>query len=64
MLILTFHKNGLLSQEVTNDGSVISNVALTPNLISNDNNNGNSDHLVYEPVVITGPNNAMNNRLL
>ena len=48
----------------SNDGSVISNENLTPNQINSDNNNGNSDRLVYEPDVTSGPNNATNNRLL
>ena len=48
----------------SNDGSVISNVTVTPNEINSDNNNGNSDRLVYEPDVTSGPNNALNNRLL
>ena len=48
----------------SNDGSVISNENLTPNEINSDNNNGNSDRLVYEPDVTSGPNNATNNRLL
>ena len=48
----------------SNDGSVISNVTISSNQINSDNNNGNSDHLVYEPDVTSGPNNATNNRLL
>ena len=48
----------------SDDGSVISNVTVTPNQINSDNNNGNSDRLVYEPDVTSGPNNATNNRLL
>ena len=48
----------------SDDGSVISSVTVTPIEINSDNNNGNSDHLVYEPDVTSGPNNATNNRLL
>ena len=48
----------------SDDGSVISSVTVTPNQINSDNSNGNSDHLVYEPDVTSGPNNATNNRLL
>ena len=48
----------------SDDGSVISNVTVTPNQINSDNNNGNSDRLVYEPDLTSGPNNATNNRLL
>ena len=44
----------------SNDGSVISNVTVTPNQINSDN----SDRLVYEPDLTSGPNNAANNRLL
>ena len=48
----------------SNDGSVISNVTVTADEINSDNNNGNSDRLVYEPDLTSGPNNATNNRLL
>ena len=48
----------------SNNGSVISTEMLTANEINSDNNNGNSDHLVYEPDLTSGSNNATNNRLL
>ena len=48
----------------SDDGSVISNMTVTVNEINSDNNNGNSDRLVYEPDATSGPNNATNNRLL
>ena len=48
----------------SNNGSVISNLTVNPNEINSDNNNGNSDRLVYEPDLTSGPNNATNNRLL
>ena len=48
----------------SDDGSVISSVTVTSNQINSDNSNGNSDRLVYEPDVTSGPNNATNNRLL
>ena len=48
----------------SNNGSVINTEMLTANEINSDNNNGNSDRLVYEPDLTSGPNNATNNRLL
>ena len=45
-------------------GSVISNMTISSSQINSDNNDGNSDGLVYEPDVTSGPNNASNSRLL
>ena len=45
-------------------GSVISSMTISSSQINMDNNNGNSDGLVYEPDVTSGPNNAPNSRLL
>ena len=44
--------------------SVISNMTVGSSQINMDNNNGNSDGLVYEPDLTSGLNNAPNSRLL
>ena len=48
----------------SDNGSVISNMTISSSQINNDNNNGNSDGLVYEQDITSGSNNSPNSRLL